>query len=249
MQAERWRLALAASILVVGAVFLMRTLHPWSSTPSVERRAPAPDAPRLAAATLTARQAGAASEELADAIRHGPVEGAIEGDLSAAQISALAGEASSRLALLIEPDYDRFREYFKRTTGRDPPSGTEGPEADRKTWMSASAFFAGAPTDPAGTRVALRAHNGQVLHEPAGQLVTITVKGGYGRLSDPLTQRFTAVDVYLPIEGKDARTLIPIRVYYVMRFGWDPQRTMWQPLGQGICDPENRSVALLPPPI
>lgn len=248
MHTERWRTIFAASIFVIGAAFLLWKMWP-SPAPSRERRPPTADAPVLALAALRAHAAHDASEILAERIRAADVEGAVAGEVTTAQVSALADAAAARLSLLVEPDYDLFMAYCERHTGRGPPVGAAGAEAARAEWLNGSAFYKGIQTDPHDARVVLRSSKGRLMREPQGRFTTITPVGGYGRLSDPAEQRFTAIDVYVPVEGKDARTMAPLRLYYVMRFGWDERRQSWQPLQQGMCDPENREAALLPPPI
>lgn len=241
MHTDRWRMILAASILVIGAAFLLWTLSP-SAAPAPARRPPSADAPILAFAEPAAYSASDAGDALEKRIRSIAIEGADNEEIASSQVDALAVVAAERLALLIEPDYDRFSSYCQRLTGREAPLA-------RAEWLRGTAFYEGIRTDATNARVILRAANGRMIHEPQGRFITNTPVDGYGRLSNPAEQGFTAVDVFVPVEGKDMRTMKSLRLYYLMRFGWDTKRSSWQPLQQGMYDPENRNVALLPPPI
>lgn len=244
MRHRQWRVFLAAGVFVAGAATLFRSIRPWTATRNNNPRPVAlADAQRLAEAEPRAvDDADAVATEIERHVSDAALESANPFTLSAEQSRSLGRVVGERVRSLLSPDYERHVQSLSaRAAARVDLA------RDKPIWNAMAQQFADAPIDPAGVRVVLRWLNGLELSRPGGHVTSNTAPGNYGDLTDPEAQRFTVIDIYLPMSLNDPVHGRPLRLYYIVSMAWDERTYRWQPWRMSVYDPENRD-AVLPAP-
>ncbi len=142
-----------------------------------------------------------------------------------------------RMALMVDPDYDRYIDHVAELTGR-PPGVIRSELGDvyRTRWESAARMFRDASYGTDGCEILPGERD---LIRLGGRMISRRDPGVYG--SEALLAREDAelIQVRLPVilsvsfDGQ-GQTLL---VYLVMAFVWSDARSNWIPYVAGLYDP------------
>lgn len=227
---QRFRLALACSIFAAGAVFLIISVNPFAHNVRSDNGTTSDlDGDWLINSSPARMDAPTASAALRAAL----AAHADTSSLTSAQTSSLVEHATDRIALLLDPDFDRLQSHLRRWTGVSP--GSPPTQQDREQWLAFAGKYSNALIDPHHARVIVRWSSGKRVSERRCNGSITAPTAGYGPLIDPQRQRLTAVDVLIPVDVSDVRSGAPIRASLVVMLAWNDSLSQWQPLGMGIC--------------
>jgi hypothetical protein len=229
-------LAAGVAVAVGGIVFFAVSIYRSTAVPSHPAH-PQYTNPEAAAALENAKQflTPLTPQDRADIPRQ-LTEAARPASPSQREI-ALLELFRKRMALMVDPDYDRYIDHIAELTGRSAGTiRTELGDAYRARWESTARMLREASYGTDGCEILTGERD---LIRLGGRMISRRDPGVYG--SESLLARESAelVQIRLPIiisasfDG-EAKTML---LYLVMAFVWNDARSDWVPYVTGLYDP------------